>query len=54
MLFGRLFILTTDLIFGAIALLTGTVGLRLFHSGRAQRVMNRISALIFPASPDTW
>ena len=43
------FILATKLIFGAIALLAGTLGSWLMRSDKAQIVMNRVASLVFVA-----
>ena len=47
LLFGGLFMLTTLLVFGAIACFSGFVGDRLKASPRAQVVLNRLAALVF-------
>ena len=41
--FGFIFILATLLAFGTIACLAGTIGQRFLHSGRAQRMLNRLA-----------
>jgi threonine/homoserine/homoserine lactone efflux protein len=46
-LLGGIFILATILIFGAIALLAGTLGSWLTRSNKAQIVMNRVAAVVF-------
>ena len=48
-LLGGIFILATILIFGAIALLAGTLGSWLMRSDKAQIVMNRVASLVFVA-----
>lgn len=48
-LLGGVFILATILIFGAIALLAGTLGSWLTRSDKAQIVMNRVASLVFVA-----
>ncbi len=45
--FGGLFIFSTLFVFGAIAILAGTLGQRLKGSARAQRVLNRIAGTVF-------
>lgn len=47
LLLGGLFIVATILIFGAIALLAGTLGQWLNQSDHAQKVLNRIAACVF-------
>ena len=46
-LLGGIFILATILIFGAIALLAGTLGSWLTRSDKAQIIMNRVASLVF-------
>lgn len=46
---GGLFILSTLLVFGAIALLAGTLGQRLNQSARTERIMNRVAGTVFAA-----
>jgi threonine/homoserine/homoserine lactone efflux protein len=46
---GGLFILATLLVFGAIALLAGSVGQRLATSRKAERVMNVMAGMVFTA-----
>ncbi len=46
-LLGGIFILATILIFGAIALLAGTLGSWLACSDKAQIIMNRVASLVF-------
>jgi threonine/homoserine/homoserine lactone efflux protein len=46
-LLGGIFILATILIFGAIALLAGTLGSWLTRSDKAQITMNRVASLVF-------
>ena len=46
-LLGGIFILATILIFGAIALLAGTLGSWLARSDKAQIIMNRVASLVF-------
>ncbi len=45
--FGALFILSTILVFGCIAILAGTLGQWLNRSGRAQNIMNRMAGAVF-------
>lgn len=47
MLLGGVFILSTLLVFGAVALLAGTLGEWLKHSDKAQRVINRVAGTVF-------
>lgn len=49
MMLGGLFICVTLLVFGAIALLAGTLGARLNTSATAQRYLNRVAAVVFVA-----
>lgn len=49
MMLGGLFICVTLLVFGAIALLAGTLGARLNRSATAQRNLNRVAAIVFAA-----
>lgn len=44
---GGLFILATVLVFGAVALIGGTLGTWLNRSTRAHRIMNRIAGAVF-------
>jgi threonine/homoserine/homoserine lactone efflux protein len=44
---GGVFMLATLLVFGAIAYFSGSFGAALHRSPRAQRVLNRLSALVF-------
>lgn len=44
---GGIFILSTILVFGSLALLAGSLGQFLGKSAKAQKVLNRIAALIF-------
>jgi threonine/homoserine/homoserine lactone efflux protein len=44
---GGVFIVSTILVFGSIALLAGTIGGWLARSDRAQIVMNRVASLVF-------
>jgi len=46
-LLGGVFIISTILVFGSIALLAGTLGSILARSDRAQIVMNRVASLVF-------
>lgn len=46
---GGLFIVSTLLVFGAIALLAGLIGQRLSQSQKAERVMNRVAGTVFAA-----
>lgn len=47
MLLGGLFILATILVFGAVAILAGTLGQWLMGSVRAQVVINRLAGVVF-------
>ncbi|MBT3259245.1 MAG: LysE family translocator [Deltaproteobacteria bacterium] len=47
LILGGLFILSTLLVFGGIALLAGTIGQWVNRSGRAQKIMNRATGIIF-------
>jgi len=47
MLLGLVFILATLLVFGAIALFSGTFGALLLRSARAQRLLNRAAGVVF-------
>ncbi|WP_316897479.1 LysE family translocator [Pseudodesulfovibrio indicus] len=47
LLLGGLFIAATVLVFGAIALLAGTLGQWLARSARAQVILNRLAGLVF-------
>jgi threonine/homoserine/homoserine lactone efflux protein len=47
LLLGGVFIVSTILVFGSIALLAGTIGGWLNRSPRAQLVMNRLAGLVF-------
>jgi threonine/homoserine/homoserine lactone efflux protein len=47
LLLGGLFIIATLLVFGAIALLAGTLGERLNRSPGLQRLLNRLAATVF-------
>lgn len=47
LLLGGLFIVATILVFGAIALLAGTLGQWLNQSARAQKILNRIAGCVF-------
>ncbi|MBS1186996.1 MAG: threonine transporter RhtB [Burkholderiaceae bacterium] len=49
LLLGLVFIASTILVFGGIALAAGTLGQWLGKSARAQRVMNRIASFVFVA-----
>jgi threonine/homoserine/homoserine lactone efflux protein len=44
---GGVFILSTILVFGTIALLAGTIGSRLASSDKAQIIMNRVAGTVF-------
>jgi threonine/homoserine/homoserine lactone efflux protein len=44
---GGVFILSTLLVFGGVALLAGTLGEWLKHSDRAQRLINRVAGAVF-------
>lgn len=47
LLLGGLFILSTILVFGSIALLAGTLGAWLMRSDRAQGLLNRLAGVVF-------
>jgi len=47
MLFGGLFIVSTVLVFGGVALLAGTLGTWLMRSDRAQVILNRLAGTVF-------
>lgn len=47
LLLGGVFIVSTLLVFGGVALLAGTLGEWLKHSERAQRLINRIAGAVF-------
>lgn len=47
MLLGGVFIVSTLLVFGGVALLAGTLGEWLKHSERAQRLINRAAGTVF-------
>jgi threonine/homoserine/homoserine lactone efflux protein len=47
LLLGGLFILSTVLVFGGIALLAGTLGQWLNRSNRAQKYLNRLAGVVF-------
>ncbi len=47
LILGGLFILSTILVFGGIALLAGTIGQWVNRSGRAQKIMNRVTGVVF-------
>lgn len=47
MLLGAVFIVATLLVFGGAALLAGTLGEWLKHSGKAQRAINRVAGTVF-------
>ena len=49
LILGGLFILSTILVFGGIALLAGTIGQWVNRSDRAQKIMNRVTGIIFVA-----
>jgi threonine/homoserine/homoserine lactone efflux protein len=49
LLLGGVFILSTILVFGCIALLAGTLGRWLNRSARTQKVMNRLAGALFVA-----
>ena len=49
MLFGGLFIVSTILVFGAIALAAGALGEWLKRSERVQKIMNRAAGVVFVA-----
>ena len=47
MILGGLFILATIMVFGAIALLAGTLGEKFAHSSKAQLILNRVAGAVF-------
>ncbi len=47
LILGGLFILSTILVFGGIALLAGTIGQWVNRSGSAQKIMNRVVGMVF-------
>jgi threonine/homoserine/homoserine lactone efflux protein len=47
MILGALFILSTVIVFGAIALLAGTLGEKFAHSSKAQLILNRVAGTVF-------
>jgi len=47
LILGGLFILSTILVFGGIALLAGTIGHWVNRSDRAQKIMNRVVGIVF-------
>jgi len=47
MLLGAVFIVSTLLVFGGVALLAGTAGEWLKHSDKAQRIINRVAGAVF-------
>lgn len=47
LLLGGVFILATLLVFGAVALLAGAIQARLGRSAGAQRLLNRLTAIVF-------
>lgn len=47
LLLGGLFILSTILVFGSIAMLAGTIGQKLAQSDRAQVILNRMAGTVF-------
>lgn len=47
LMLGGLFIFSTILVFGGIALLAGTLGEWLNRSHKAQRIMNRVAGMVF-------
>jgi threonine/homoserine/homoserine lactone efflux protein len=47
LILGGLFILSTILVFGGIALLAGTIGQWVNRSDRAQKIMNRVTGVVF-------
>ncbi|MGI9319756.1 MAG: LysE family translocator [bacterium] len=49
MILGMLFILSTILVFGAIALVAGKLGEKFAHSPKAQLILNRIAGTVFIA-----
>jgi len=49
LLLGGVFILSTLLVFGGIALLAGSLGQRLLRSAKAQRIIHRIAGTLFVA-----
>lgn len=47
MLLGGLFILSTILVFGTVAILGGTIGQLLNRSNRIQSIMNKVAGMVF-------
>ena len=47
LILGGLFILSTILVFGGIALLAGNIGQWVNRSDRAQKIMNRVTGIVF-------
>ena len=47
--FGGIFIIATILVFGAVALLAGSIRQWLFRSEKTQRILNRIAGTVFVA-----
>ncbi len=47
LLLGGMFILSTILVFGSIALLAGTLGQWLNQSDRAQNILNKVAGTVF-------
>jgi len=47
LMLGGLFILSTILVFGGIAMLAGTIGQWLNRSHKAQKIMNRVAGTVF-------
>lgn len=47
LLLGGIFILTTILVFGCIALMSGAIGDLLKRSDRAQKILNRVAGIVF-------
>jgi len=47
LILGGLFILSTILVFGGIALLAGNIGQWVNRSHRAQKIMNRVTGIVF-------
>ena len=47
LMLGGLFILSTILVFGGIAMLAGTIGQWVNRSDKAQKIMNRVAGTVF-------
>ena len=47
LLLGVVFIISTVLVFGGVALAAGSLGEWLGKSGRTQKIMNRVAGVVF-------